>query len=171
MIKHYDNRIEISNSWPLPSNVTVENIRTTRYSRNPRIARVLYELWYVRELNEWVKRIYSSMEKALLWDPVYQDKDDVITLTLQNNVQGHSKTFTSNTFDKINKEFKLLSDKEKEIIIVLFKQGKAKTSEVEEAIKSARATTVKYLKVLMEKWLIKKVGKSDNDPNSYYTFI
>lgn len=171
MIKHYDNRIEISNSWPLPSNVTVENIRTTRYSRNPRIARVLFELWYVRELNEWVKRIYSSMEKALLWDPVYQDKDNVITLTLQNNVQKHSKMFASNTFDKINKEFQSLAEKEKKIIIILFKQGKAKTSEIEEGLQSARATTVKYLRTLTEKWLIKKVGKSDNDPKSYYTFV
>jgi ATP-dependent DNA helicase RecG len=36
--------LEISNSGPLPSMVTVENIKETRFSRNPRIARVLNEM-------------------------------------------------------------------------------------------------------------------------------
>ena len=66
MIKHYDDRLEISNSGPLPSIVTIENIKENRYARNPKIARVLYELGYVRELNEGVKRIFSSMQKMLL---------------------------------------------------------------------------------------------------------
>lgn len=64
MIKHYDNRLEISNSGPLPAQVTIDNIKEQRYSRNPRIGRVLFEMEYVRELNEGVKRIYSAMEKC-----------------------------------------------------------------------------------------------------------
>lgn len=35
--------------------MTVENIKDTRYSRNPIISRVLTEFGYVRELNEGVK--------------------------------------------------------------------------------------------------------------------
>ena len=54
-IRHYDDRLEIANSGPLPAQVTVDNIRSERYSRNPRIARVLYEMGYVRELNEGVQ--------------------------------------------------------------------------------------------------------------------
>src|SRR5699024_1516905 len=57
-IKHFDDRLEISNSGPLPSQVTVENIRSERFSRNPRLARVLEDLGYVRQLNEGVSRIY-----------------------------------------------------------------------------------------------------------------
>jgi len=170
LIKHYDNRIEISNSWPLPSNVTIDNMRNTRYSRNPRIARVLYELWYVRELNEWVKRIYSSMGKALLWDPIYTDANNIITLTLENNVKWHSKTFDSKTFDKIYGEFKGLSLKEREILVFLFKNGQAQTKDIESEIKTARSTTLRHLKSLLDKSILKKVGKSDNDPNTYYTF-
>lgn len=51
-IKHFDDRLEISNSGPLPAQVTVKNIGQERYARNPRIARVLSDLSYVRELNE-----------------------------------------------------------------------------------------------------------------------
>lgn len=32
-----------------------------RYSRNPKIARVLSDFGYVRELNEGVKRIYNTL--------------------------------------------------------------------------------------------------------------
>lgn len=45
----------------LPNIVTVDNIKDTRYARNPRISRVLTDFGWVRELNEGVKRIYSDM--------------------------------------------------------------------------------------------------------------
>lgn len=61
-IKHYDDRLEISNSGPLAAQVTIDNIKTERFARNPRIARVLEDLGYVRQLNEGVSRIYESME-------------------------------------------------------------------------------------------------------------
>lgn len=37
-IKHFDDRLEISNSGPLPAQVTIENIKTERFARNPRMA-------------------------------------------------------------------------------------------------------------------------------------
>jgi len=39
-IKHFDNRLEIINSGPLPAQVTIENIKSERFARNPRIARI-----------------------------------------------------------------------------------------------------------------------------------
>ena len=50
-IKHFDDKLEISNSGPLPAQVTIENIKEERFARNPRIARVLEDLGYVRQLN------------------------------------------------------------------------------------------------------------------------
>ena len=46
----FDDRLEITSPGKLPNIVTVDNIRLTRYSRNPRIARVLTEFGWVREL-------------------------------------------------------------------------------------------------------------------------
>jgi len=170
MIKHYDNRLEISNSWPLPSNVTVDNIRQTRYSRNPRIARVLYELWYVRELNEWVKRIYSSMEETLLWDPIYKDENNIVTLILINNVTKHTKTFPWDTYDRISKAFTNLNPKEKQIIIYIFQEGVAKAKDLEKKLSLTRASVLKYVNSLITMWLIKKSWSADNDPSTSYTF-
>lgn len=45
----------------------------TRYSRNPRIARVLSEFGWVKELNEGVKRIYDEMQMFFLKEPTYTE--------------------------------------------------------------------------------------------------
>ena len=56
-VSMFDDRLEIVSPGALPNIVTLDNMRTTRYSRNPRIARTLVEFGWVRELNEGVKRI------------------------------------------------------------------------------------------------------------------
>ena len=56
-ISMFDDRMEIISPGALPNIVTLDNMRTTRYSRNPRIARTLVEFGWVRELNEGVQRI------------------------------------------------------------------------------------------------------------------
>lgn len=48
----YDDRLEILSPGKLPNIVTLENMRHTRWSRNPIIARTLVEFGWVRELNE-----------------------------------------------------------------------------------------------------------------------
>lgn len=83
-IKHFDDYLEISNSGPLPAQVTVENIKTERYARNPRIARVLEDMGYVRQLNEGVTRIYASMEKFKLSEPEYREQNSTVYLTLRH---------------------------------------------------------------------------------------
>lgn len=51
----YDDRLEIFSPGQLPNIVTLDNMLNTRYSRNPRIARVLSEFGWVKELNEVLK--------------------------------------------------------------------------------------------------------------------
>lgn len=53
--------MEIFSPGKLPNIVTLDNMKYTRYSRNPKIARVLSDFGYVRELNEGVKRIYNTI--------------------------------------------------------------------------------------------------------------
>jgi ATP-dependent DNA helicase RecG len=50
----YDDRLEITSPGKLPNIVTLENMRRTRWLRNPTIARTLVEFGWVRELNEGV---------------------------------------------------------------------------------------------------------------------
>lgn len=83
-IKHFDNYLEISNSGSLPAQITIENIREERYARNPRIARVLEDMGYMRQLNEGVSRIFEAMQKANLPEPEYREKNSNVYLILRN---------------------------------------------------------------------------------------
>ena len=83
----YDDRLEILSPGRLPNLVTVDNIRETRFSRNPQIARVLTEFGLVRELNEGVKRIYADMAEQNLDAPIYTENEQAVTLILKNNIE------------------------------------------------------------------------------------
>ena len=167
-IKHFDDRLEISNSWPLPWGVTVENIKDKRYSRNPRIARVLSEMWYVRELNEWVKRIYESMEKSLLIAPEYIDKNDTVTLILRNNISKNDETISENVMNKIEKEFKKLNDTQQKILSFLLIHKKSKIDKLIENINVTEQIIRKYLNKFIDDWFIIKDSIKVRDINAEY---
>lgn len=97
--------MEISNSGPLPAQVTIQNIKTERYARNPRVARVLEDMGYVRQLNEGVSRIYESMEKSMLSVPEYKEANRNVYLTLRNKISEHSKTIDDIVMKKIETNF------------------------------------------------------------------
>ena len=53
--------MEIFSLGKSPNIVTLNNMKYTRYSRNPKVAQILSDFGYVRELNEGVKRIYNTL--------------------------------------------------------------------------------------------------------------
>lgn len=169
-IKHFDDRLEISNPWPLPASVTVENIRETRFSRNKRIARVLIEMWYVRELNEWVNRIYDSMKKALLAEPIYINKNDTVTLILKNNISKNEDTISEKTMKNIEKIFTEINETQKDIVSILIINKKLNLNELAKKVKISPRTLRWYLKSLIEKEIIVKISYKDKkrDINALY---
>ena len=167
-IKHFNDRLEISNSWPLPGWVTVENIKDKRYSRNPRIARVLSEMWYVRELNEWVKRIYESMEKSLLTAPEYIDKHDTVTLILRNNVSKNDDTISEKIMKKIEKEFNNLNNSQQKILSFLLINKKAKIDDFKDNLKISDQIIRKYLNKFIDNDFIIKDSNKERDRNAEY---
>lgn len=68
----------------LPNIVTVDNIFTTRFARNPLISRVLTEMELVRELNESVPRIFEEMKAAGLPEPKIVETTTNVTVVLYN---------------------------------------------------------------------------------------
>ncbi|MFQ6003624.1 MAG: ATP-binding protein, partial [Candidatus Zixiibacteriota bacterium] len=87
-IRVYDNRIEFISPGRLPAHITLSNIRTERFARNPII------LWSLNrfsdapnlDIGEGVKRIFLAMQEAHLVDPVYYAPKDqhLVKLTLFN---------------------------------------------------------------------------------------
>ncbi len=169
-VKHFDDRLEISNSGPLPAQVTVENIRTQRFSRNPRIGRVLAEMGYVRELNEGVNRIYSSMEESMLSEPVYTDVSDTVTLTLKNNVAKHDKSIHSSVFEQIRHDWSSYNATERLIIQRLFYKYKATLIDLAQHVGVSEQAVRGNLSRLIDKGIIIRHSDKLRDKGAFYAF-
>lgn len=169
-IKHYDDRLEISNSGPLPAQVTVDNIRTTRYARNPRIARVLTEMGYVRELNEWASRIFDTMKQLLLPEPIYQDKDNTVTLILKNKIANHDATIPEDTMRRIETIWMDMSPTEKLIVQYLFANYRWTIWEIMSSIAKTEPAIRTGFNKLIEQNIIMRHSEKVRDKHAIYTF-
>lgn len=169
-IKHFDNRIEISNSGPLPAQVTVENIRTERYARNPRIARVLEDMGFVRQLNEGVSRIYESMEKSMLSTPEYKEKNGNVYLTLRNKVSQHTKTIPDSILAAIQTKWKSYNETQQKILQYLFYNNQATIDKLVEHTGINEKTIRLYLNQFVTDEIMDRVSTKIRDKNALYVF-
>ncbi len=170
MIRHFDDRLEISNSGPLPAQVTVENIAYERYSRNPRIARSLADMGYVRELNEGVPRIYSAMQEVMLAKPEYTDENNTVTLTLRNKVSEHKETIFSEVLDAISAGWESFNPSERQIIALLFEQQESIVPHISKKLGLSKQAVRYNLKKLEELGIVERLSEKIRDPNALYRF-
>lgn len=169
-IKHFDNRLEISNSGPLPAQVTVENIRNERYARNPRIARVLEDLGYVRQLNEGVRRIYEIMEKSMLSEPIYEERNDNVYLTLVNKISSHSKTINEKIIQKIESNWVSYNDTQRKILSFLFFQTEGTIAQIVEYTGINTRSIRDYLNQFIEDGILERLSEKIRDADAIYKF-
>jgi len=167
-IKHFDDRLEISNSGPLPAQVNVHNIKTERFARNPRLARVLEDLGYVRQLNEGVSRIYESMEKSMLSVPEYNENNGNIYLILRNKISGHSKTIHDSVMETIEVNWRDYNDTQRKILLYLITQYKATLGQIVDYIGINENTIRFYLNKFIEKNLVDRLSSKQRDINALY---
>jgi ATP-dependent DNA helicase RecG len=167
----FDDRLEITSPGKLPNIVTVNNIRVTRYSRNPRIARVLTEFGWVRELNEGVKRIFSDMEEFYLDPPVYSEPEYSVKLVLKNNIAMRTMRQLDRAASNLGEDvWEGLDDLERQILAYMAGRKQVKTSELSEYAGKATRTISKRLNHLMDLKIIKRNG-TKTDPNQSYELI
>lgn len=169
-IKHYDNRLEISNSGPLPAQVTIKNIKTERYARNPRVARVLEDMGYVRQLNEGVSRIYESMEKSMLSVPEYRESNGNVYLTLRNKISEHSKTIHDSIIEKIETNWINYNDTQKQLLHYLFIHHQATVGDFATTIGINENTIRDYLKQFIQDGLLHRLSEKQRDKNARFVF-
>lgn len=167
----YDDRLEIESPGKLPNIVTVTNIRETRFSRNPRISRVLTEMGWVRELNEGVKRIYSDMERFFLEAPIYSEPEQSVRLVLKNNIIMRSVRQRNRAMKSFGQEvWDSLDSTEKMIVSYIINKGTAKRVELTQYTGKSNGTVTTRLNKLIEKGLVKANG-NQFDPNRYYEVL
>lgn len=170
-VSMYDDRLEILSPGKLPSTVTLDNMRETRYSRNPRIARTLVEFGWVRELNEGVKRIYTEMQKMLLNEPSFSEPGgSKVQLTLENNIVARTLRQQDALEDRISPEIlKSLGEYELIAVQAAYARGRVSTKELAKLIGRSAKSASSTLKALGDKGLLIWHGTSKNDPVQYYS--
>lgn len=170
LVSMYDDHLEIKSPGRLPGIVTIENIKHTRYARNPKISRVLTEFGYVRELNEGVKRIYSDMEAFFLDDPEYSEPgQQTVKLTLKNNIVMRKIRQKELAQESIGTDvWEQLDDLEREILTYMGSQKSVTRRDLEERTGKARNTILNRLKHLLAMGVIKQYGRL-TDPNHSYS--
>lgn len=72
-IRIYDDRVEVESPGTYPGKITVNNIRTERFARNPMIQRVLNRFQESPNLDigEGVDRMFKIMKEHNLYEPLY----------------------------------------------------------------------------------------------------
>lgn len=171
-ITMYDDRIEFASPGKLPNIVTVDNIQTTRFSRNPIIARVLSDFGWVRELNEGVKRIYTDMKSYFLEPPIFSEPENrSVQLVLKNNIASRSLRKMESLRSISVEEWAKLDDLDRSIIFHIVNENHCTAKKLEMRIGKSRPTIVKRIKhMLIENGgPIQEHSTSPNDPTKYYT--
>ncbi|CVK18400.1 ATP-binding protein [Sporomusa sphaeroides] len=168
----FDDRMEIVSPGKLPNIVTTSNIREVRYSRNPRIARVLTEFGWVKELGEGVKRIYEEMKSFFLDEPIYDEPNNQsVLLTLKNNVFMRRNRRQERIGTLVSSEWNSLPSHHKQALEIMYSRGKVTTKELAKIIERSTNVSRKVLEELAAKGFIRRVALNRNDPNQYYELI
>lgn len=167
----YDDRLEIQSPGRLPNIVTLENMRETRYSRNPKIARTLVEFGWVRELNEGVKRIYDEMQALFLHAPTFSEPNDAaVRMVLENSVTSrvlrHGDSIAATVGDDA---LAGLSEYELAAVQYAYAKGRITVKELCERLGRSVRVARPTLRGLVEKGILEWHGTGPSDSTQYYS--
>jgi ATP-dependent DNA helicase RecG len=154
-VEAFDDRLEVESPGRLPGLVRVDNIRTTRFARNPRIARALADLGYGREIGEGVDRMYHEMERAGLPDPVFVQSPASLRVTFLED-------------QLLARIVRTLPPGSERFVEHLNRTGRVTTSEALQLLGVSRPTAIDYLRRLEDAGYINSVRSSPTDPHGFW---
>jgi ATP-dependent DNA helicase RecG len=155
-VEIFDDRIEMSSPGRFPGLVDLSDpLRSTRFARNPRIARVCSDLHFGQELGEGIRRIFEEMRAAGLVAPVYRQTAGSVLLTL--SAEPADRALDAR-----------LPDEARAITAALRIAGRLSTGEIAEELELSRPATIRRLETLRSEGLIEWIGKSTRDPRAYW---
>ncbi len=152
----FDDRIEVSSPGRFPGLVDLSDpLRTTRFARNPRIARVCSDLHFGQELGEGIRRMFEEMRAAGLTDPIYRQTSGSVQLTLLS--------------EPVDRELEArLPEHARRIMGALREAGRLSTGEIAEVLEVSRPVVQRELAALREAGVIDWIGRSARDPRAYW---
>lgn len=171
LVSMYDDRLEIESPGKLPNIVTLDNIKETRYARNPRISRVLNDFGWVRELNEGVKRIYTDMEKFFLDDPIFSEPEQSVKLVLKNNIIMRNMRRNDRAVEYVGEKiWKQLDQLDHDILAVLASNKAVSKSSLAKHTNKSMPTMGIHLRKMIEMGVVRANGNL-HDPGRTYSIV
>ena len=169
--RDFEDRLEVESPGRLPGLVRVQNIRNTRFSRNPHIARTLAEMTdYVREMNEGVERMYEEMRLYGLREPHFAVGESSIRVTLykQPDEARHIRGLQTAAQLELLRE-RLGTDKLRELLTRLAAEKQMRPRQIGELLGVSLPTVRKYMAGLERVGLVRQQIRSSTDPTRLWT--
>jgi ATP-dependent DNA helicase RecG len=82
MVRLFDDRLEVESPGLLPIGVSVKNLNQVQNTRNPLIARLLFDMNYFDEWGQGISRIIKSCQENGNPPPFFAEKDATFIVTL-----------------------------------------------------------------------------------------
>ncbi len=151
----FADRLEVESPGRLPGLVRIETIRSTRFARNPRVARTVLEFGFGRELGEGVDRMFEGMEEVGLPDPIYR--------------QGPASVIVTLLMDPIGaRMLRLLPRGSERFVEFALGNGRVTTAEAKDLLGVSVNTARRYLTVLADAGYLRRESQSARDPHGYW---
>ena len=170
-VRDFEDRLEVESPGRLPGLVRVQNIRNTRFSRNPHIARTLTEMTdYVREANEGVERMYDEMRLYGLREPHFSAGESSVKVTLYkqpDEVRHMRELQTVAQMDLLRD--RLGVDKTQVLLSRLSLDKQLRPSQIAELLNVSLPTVRKYMAGLEKVGLVRQQIRSSTDPTRLWT--
>lgn len=151
----FEDRLEVESPGRLPSLVRVETIRSTRFARNPRVARTVLEFGFGRELGEGVDRMFEGMEEVGLPDPVYRQGPASVSVSLLMDPMGA-------------RMLRLLPPGSERFVEFVLGSERVTTAQATELLGVSVNTARRYLTALADAGYLRRESQSARDPHGYW---
>lgn len=147
-VRFFDDRVEVESPGTYPGHITVENIRTERFARNPLVLRTLnrFQVAPNLDIGEGVDRMFKVMREQNLYEPLYFPptiRPNTVLLMLLNLYKVEYWDTVSKYLDE---NYRITNKKAREI------------TGLDDVLKMSR-----ILHGWVEKDLLEKVGKAKKD--------
>lgn len=157
-VEIFPDRVEVESPGRFPGLADPRRpLEIGRFARNPRVARVCADLRIGQELGEGIRRIFDEMRRVGLTDPVYQQTQSSVRLTLAAIPRldpGVAARLPSRSQDVLD--------------LLRATAGELGTGEIAEELGMSRPTAMARLKALQDEGLVLWVGKSARDPRAVW---
>lgn len=101
-VRIFDNRIEVQSPGKLPGYMTLANLYTERFSRNPNIVRMLHNLPNPvnHDIGEGLDTAKNELKRAGLIDPSFEETENAFIVTIKHQRIASIEDVIINYFDE-----------------------------------------------------------------------